>query len=282
MSASTTPSTQTSSPSDPQGTENPPRMRQIPIRLITVSDHANPRLQPDEEEDAELARSIAKDGLLNPVTVRPVGQLFELVAGSRRLAAVTALGSKVIAAHVVEMTDAAAADARFAENLQRRNLSPIEEASVLALAIESGSSTPEELARRSGRSREWVEARLELLTMPPSLQQAVHFGHVGLAAASWLGQMTSVEEIDRHVSMAVGHGISAATARLWLQQHQTHQAAVLATPPGEPVPPPPPVEFKVMVACAFCREDLEMKHTSQLRACGPCIDKLRGAQNGAA
>lgn len=147
--------------------------RDVPVELIDPSPYQR-RRRFDEDALRQLAESIAADGLLQRVLVRPKPDgRYELVAGERRLRAVKLNGSPAIAAAVRDLTDAQAARACARENLDREDLDPIERAETLKVLLEVGGETQEQLAERLGRTQGWVSNQLRLLELPDAWREGV-------------------------------------------------------------------------------------------------------------
>lgn len=118
--------------------------------------------------------SIEEKGLLQPIVVRPLEGGFEVVAGNRRFEACRRLGWRKIACHIVELEDKEAYEASIIENVQHKTLNPIEEAEAYQrYATEYGYGGISELARRIGKSQEHVSRRVQLLSLPLRVQEAV-------------------------------------------------------------------------------------------------------------
>lgn len=155
-------------------------VREIPVDSI----HPNPN-QPrkvfDEAALRDLAESIANGGLLQAICVRPdaptlAGPSYMIVAGERRWRAHRLLGRPRIAATIVDMTDDELADAAIVENLQRRDITPLEEARAFKARLDAG-LTVEELARRLGLKQPWrITERTSLLRLTPEGQEALARG----------------------------------------------------------------------------------------------------------
>ena len=110
---------------------------------------------------SELVGSVRQFGIINPVTVRKIGKGHELIAGHRRLAAVRKAGLQTIPAIVVDCDDRAAAELCVTENLQRIDLSPLEEAEGVRSLLDTGHSR-QDIALRLGKSEKWVARRANL------------------------------------------------------------------------------------------------------------------------
>lgn len=122
----------------------------------------------------ELASSINQHGLLQPIVVRPKHDEFEVVAGNRRLAAVKMLKLRKISCHVVELSDREAYEVALIENVQHKTMNPIEEGLAFSRYVKSyGWGGVSDLARRIGRSQEFVTKRIQLLRLPERVQQEI-------------------------------------------------------------------------------------------------------------
>jgi len=165
----------------------------------------NPRKAFDSEALQALAEDIRQNGLINAVTVRPKGKSkYELVAGERRLRAFRLLGRVTIPAKVRELTDEQVLDIMLAENLQRVDLNPIEEAHHLKRVLEVGKLTQTELGRRVGKSQEWVSQRLRLAEAPAALQDLIIRRQINTSSAIEILQWKNTEHYD-----AIMHEIGA-------------------------------------------------------------------------
>lgn len=146
-----------------------PRLEDLPIDAI-IENPKQPRMHFDEESLADLSASIQEIGVLQPVLVRPVGDRYELIAGERRWRAAKRAGLTVIPAIVRTTDDLGSAERALVENLHRKDLTPLEEASAYQQLIEVFSLTHDQVATRVGKSRSAVTNSLRLLTLPPSIQ----------------------------------------------------------------------------------------------------------------
>jgi len=125
----------------------------------------------------DLARSMKQEGLIQPITVRKMGSAFELVVGERRLRAAQILGWKAIDARIIEINDEDAAVKGLIENLQRADLTPIEEARGFKQLVEPPYSlTQEAIAQRVGKSQTVVARTLALLDLPIEIQELMPRG----------------------------------------------------------------------------------------------------------
>lgn len=141
-------------------------LRDLPVDQITPNPD-QPRRRFDPEELQSLADSIAEQGIIQPVLVRPKpGGLYEIVAGERRWRAAQLAQLVSVPAIVRERTDAETLEAALVENMARADLTPIEEARACAGLVEELGLSREEVARRVGRSRSAVSNLIRLLDLP--------------------------------------------------------------------------------------------------------------------
>ncbi|MFZ4454030.1 nucleoid occlusion protein [Salibacterium aidingense] len=157
--------------------EHPEEIKYLPVDKITANPF-QPRTIFQEEKIAELAQSIRTHGLLQPITVREKEGHYEIIAGERRWRAVLSLGMSEVPAIVKEFNDTETASLALIENLQREELTAIEEASAYAKLLELHGLTQESLAQRLGKGQSTVANKLRLLHLNESTQQALKDKHI--------------------------------------------------------------------------------------------------------
>ena len=147
------------------------------VRLIAVprirANRYQPRSEFDDAKLKELSETIRVHGVIQPIVVRRIGDAYELVAGERRWRAAQLLGLDRIPAIVRTLSDEQAASVALIENLQRENLTAIEEATAYQQLIELHHMTQESLAQRLGRGQSTVANKLRLLHLSEPVQDAV-------------------------------------------------------------------------------------------------------------
>ena len=180
-----TPATVTSHPAP--GTVAAPTIADGPYRPIPIAhirpNPFQPRREFREEELSQLQASLASTGLLQPITVRPVDNHFELVAGERRLRAATRLGWKEIPAIVREYDDKDLLTLALVENLQRADLNPIEEAEGYSRLAAEFDLTQQDIATLVGKDRSTIANSLRLLNLPSAIRRMVQDGQLSVGHA---------------------------------------------------------------------------------------------------
>ncbi len=204
-----------------------PSVNAGPLREIPVGDIRpnpfQPRKEFDPQEIKELKESIAANGLLQPVTVRPspTGPGYELIAGERRFRAVQALGWAEITALVKPIDDRAALTLALVENLQRADLNPIEEAEGYQRLATEFHLTQNEIAEVVGKDRSTIANMLRILVLPESVRLLLRDGAISTGHARALlalpGERSridlahiiavrklSVRDVEQRVQLATG------------------------------------------------------------------------------
>ena len=163
----------------------------------------------EDEEFRELLASIEREGLLQPILVRPLGNgLYECVAGERRLRAVKKLGWKEVPAIVKELDDRSALLIALIENLQRKDLNPIETALAYQSLMEKFGFTQEEVAERVGKDRATVANLLRILKLPEEVKQDLLEGRLSVGHAKALLSLQDVDSILQVRELILKKGLS--------------------------------------------------------------------------
>jgi|TARA_R110002126_G_scaffold277560_2_gene423558 ParB family transcriptional regulator, chromosome partitioning protein len=153
---------------------------ELELDLIDVNPY-QPRTYFDEEALRELASSIRELGVIQPITVRKLdGNQFQLVSGERRFRASKLIGSKTIPAYIRLANDQEMLEMALVENIQRKNLDPIEVALSYQRLIDEIQLTQEELSTRVGKKRSTVTNYLRLLKLDPILQTGMRDGFISM------------------------------------------------------------------------------------------------------
>lgn len=148
----------------------------IPIEDI-IPNRFQPRLAFDEKELNELANSIIKYGVIQPIVLRNIGDKYEIIAGERRYKASCLAGLKKVPAIINNTDDNTSAEIALLENLQRKNLSVIEEAQSYKKLMDRG-FTQEEIASKLGVSQSSIANKMRLLNLPKDVQNALLYNKI--------------------------------------------------------------------------------------------------------
>lgn len=175
VSAATQAQPQVETAGDPESSAEaaPHHLDEVPIELVHPNPN-QPRMHFNKEELDELALSIEKDGLLQPILVREDAEGYEIIAGERRWQASQLAGLKKVPVRIKEADDMKVLELALIENLQRSDLNPIEEAYGYKRMMERGNRTQSEVASAVSKGRSTIANALRLLDLPEDAQQMLY------------------------------------------------------------------------------------------------------------
>ncbi len=200
---------------------------QIPLDHLDHNPYQTRTVSLDPDALNELAASIQAMGVLQPIVVRPVaGGRYQVIAGERRCEAARALHHETIAAVVRPVSNQQAMEMTIVENLQRLDLTPMEEARGYERLSREFSLTQEQMAQRTGKERSSVTNLMRLLKLPAGVQAMIDRGQLSLGHAKVLMALESPEAIERLAQRVVALSLSV---------RQTEQAVTNLVHPPETV-----------------------------------------------
>lgn len=251
------------------------RLADLAVDQLDPPRHAH-RTELDEPAMVELMADIAANGLEQPIKVRPSGDRFEIIFGHRRWEAHRRLGRLTIAAYIdAKADDTDAERSRFAENFYRTDLTPMEEAAALERFMRECGVTLENAARMMHRSSAWITGRLQLLTLYPDLQDALHARAISTGAALALADVDDEAHRRYLLEHAQRNGASIAVVRAWVGDYAQQKAAAA----GGAIPPPdtskPPAAAVLLIECFICHQLHDHTTLQIARICIPCIKDLQ-------
>jgi ParB family chromosome partitioning protein len=184
---------------DKSGVSEETAVPAIEIGLIKVGRH-QPRKSFNQERIGELAESIRKNGLIQPVVVTRKGEKYEIIVGERRLRAAKIAGLREIPAYVKDYSENKALEIALIENIQREDLNPIEEATAYKMILDRERITQEELSDRIGKSRSYIANMIRLLDLPDRVQGHVSRGTISVGQAKAVLSLPDVGDMEKMVA----------------------------------------------------------------------------------
>ncbi|UXR32800.1 nucleoid occlusion protein [Staphylococcus simulans] len=174
-----------------------------------VPNRYQPRQVFDQSKINELAESIQEHGLLQPIVVRPIEEgMYEIIAGERRFRAMSSIHMAYADVIIRDMTDEETAVVALIENIQRENLSAVEEAEAYQKLLELGDTTQSELAQSVGKSQSFIANKLRLLKLAPKVLAKLSEGKITERHARALLSLSHEEQeemvqiiIDQHLNV---------------------------------------------------------------------------------
>jgi ParB family chromosome partitioning protein len=223
----------------PEGEQHDRAVRQIAVDRITPNPK-QPRIAADPAALDDLTASIREHGVLQPILVRPLERgHYEIVAGERRWRAVTALALAMIPAIIEEMSDEQAIEIAVIENLQRENLSPLDEAAIFARMTSELGYSIRKLADKLGKDKGYIENRLRLVAAPADVRALVAERSDTISHAY---ELMKIDDPARRAELAaqIARGeLSLARLKAAVRGESEHPS--LGAPAVAPVTAPAPV-----------------------------------------
>jgi len=255
----------------------------------------------DEESLDELADSLRDRGQKQAICVRPIrpsnnghaihvdprqdfdgfiesGGRFEVVYGARRYRAANLIGWSEINAEIAESdSDIDTAADKLIENVQRQDLTAIEEAYGLLELIGDGEADVRKLQRQTGKSRSWILTRLDLVAMPEDMQGALQAGVISIGVARELSLIDNAEIREQYTRHAVENGCTAELARIWVSQSHAAAGALVAIDElatREDLHGPKPGTVDQHYDCFICQQTNSWRRINTLVICAPCQEVI--------
>jgi ParB/RepB/Spo0J family partition protein len=245
-------------------------VRNVPVDRIEPNPE-NPRLSFEEGALDELAASIREHGVLQPILIRPLGpNQFQLVAGERRWRAARVAGMDTIPALIEDLDDDAALEIAIIENLQREDLSPLEEASMYEKMIRDHGYSVRKLAQKLGKDKGYLENRLRLADAPEEIRALVSVRKDTISHAYELMKVQDPKKRKRLAAQVASGQLSLVKLRERIEGRPRREVGPGAEPEqmagwpaaddgGETLPPPatvPTGDDALIVAKATFQEAL--------------------------
>jgi len=254
---------------------DPEQIHKIALDLIDNGPADTQRIERDADATARLAQNIQRNGVLQPIILRRKAERYETIAGGYRRDAARLAGLTYIPAQIVDCDDAKAWEYSTVENVMRHNLSPVEEGGMVRHAHVELNQSLQKIALAHGRSVNWCEDRIDLMSWPPDILQAIHAGAISKAAAKPLATINNPRLRSGLIEQAVEHGASARWTAVWAQNAKLRadnateaDAADIANAPNQPPP-------RVVATCWMCSEEMGIEHMSHAATCPGCVEAVR-------
>lgn len=196
--------------------EQSEKVEELQLKLI-VANPFQPRKIFDEETLQELADSIQEHGILQPIAVRKKGQKYEIVAGERRYRAAQLAGLELLPAIVKELTDSQMMELAILENLQREDLTVIEEAEAYQSLMENLHLTQEELSKRLGKSRPHIANHVRLLALPEEVRALMNEGILSMGQGRALLGLKNKRRIPEVARKIIKQGLNVRQVEILVQ-----------------------------------------------------------------
>lgn len=251
------------------------------------------------EDLDELARSIRTVGILNPLTVRPSGDKYELIAGFRRLKACEIANLAVVPCRIVESDDARADMQKLHENMFREEVNPVDEGNFFKRLLIKNNWRIVDLAVQIHKSPSYVSKRIQLTEADPLIVNALADSQINLSIADELSKVDDPDTRSRLLHYAIHSGATVETVRTWRVQYEMDAHMMPPQPIGvvnsDPNSPPPPIagmpsfdnqpfatkkiEERVVESrpCFSCMNDIDTRDIYVMYLCPTCRTSIEKA-----
>ncbi|MBO5007147.1 MAG: ParB/RepB/Spo0J family partition protein, partial [Clostridia bacterium] len=179
------------------------------VRISEVEPNPDqPRKAFENEALEALAESISQHGIIQPIVVRPRDGMYIIVTGERRWRAARMAGLSEVPVMIIEADDKKAAELALVENIQRKDLNPVEEAQAYADLIEEYSYTQEEISKKVGKSRSSIANSLRLLDLPDAVLEKLAQGELSEGHAKVLLGIKDSEKLEKAAETVISRDLS--------------------------------------------------------------------------
>lgn len=253
-------------------------IRSIPLRKINVPEDPD-RFRPGDLAIDELAASIHEHGLLQPILVASSSDdgVFDLIAGHRRLLATTRLGHTMIDARILDVPDGSGSTVRLVENIQRLDLSPLEEAVAIKRMRESQDLTQEQAAEQLAKGISWIKHRESLLRLPDNVMDALHTGRINASVAVEIGRIDDDEVRAYYLQSAIDYGATQDVAQAWVTNFQRDGAKAAPKDLQETVETYSQNTGGKQLSCHVCEHTHPISNLRTIFVCTSCHPAIAGA-----
>lgn len=251
----------------------------VEIPVVQIKPPANEmRESMSHEGIEELRESISQHGLISPVTVVKMGELYEIVAGARRFEAVKSLGHLTIKAQIIDGGDREIEEVKIHENLKREDVDPIEEGAYYARLIYEKGWNLDEVQKSTGKSMTYLERRLMTTKWDECVKNAIRAKAISLSVAEEIMKFEGEEIRERYVTAAANNGVTARTMESWRQQHEAAQAVPASHDGGNGENVNQKTKYIPATYCAVCGENLHGIVTHYVPVSQRCLEVLMDAR----
>lgn len=246
---------------------------EVPVSSIAAPE-APLRLAMDRGGLDDLTQSVRALGLLEPLVVKRAPNGYEVIAGHRRLLACRMAPLEKVPVMIVSGDVEVEQAVMLAENVQREDLSPVEEAHAIRRMRDVLGLSVAAIAERMGKSEAWVRGRVELLSWPEVAARAVAEGRASVSALRPLIEIPDEVERDRLIGCAIDGGATAAVTRQWAAGVMGMACNGLEGNSASARAIAPLAEYIVFMPCFGCRESKPAVDLRVVRICDPCLDEI--------
>lgn len=251
-------------------------VKYIDIDLIKVRKLSS-RNEIDIVKLKELEDSIKRVGLFNSITVRKEKKFYYVIAGRRRLQACKNLKLKHVLCNELKCDDAEALIIELEENLNREDISIVEESDFLAKVMRKLSISQRELAVMMNKSESYVSERIAITKYMPALLRALKANKISFSVAREFAKIDNKTDLERYLEFARSGGVNPRIARHWMKQWKLDRSYIPTDEilDGSEVAAELEKTSEMMTSCHICNIKFAMKDCIHMNLCKSCSDVIR-------
>ena len=221
-----------------------------------------------------LAENIKQVGLINPLTVKRVGDNFEIVAGHRRYLALKMLGTSKVSCMIITENKLIEEMIKLSENLLREDLNDIEEANFLFRLKKLGKLTEKGLAFKIGHSESYVRQKLAILKYPDELREALETGKIKFSVARELVRIKSSALLHEYLKHTIRGGATPALVKEWVDEIITQEKLKRGEKKEDEGVKPGLQMQQPLFKCFACENITDLSASKLYRICEKCISEI--------
>jgi len=250
------------------------QLKNIPLDMI-LEPERELRTVMTREKLEELAQSIKRFGVIEPIVVKRKGEKYEILAGHRRFLASQIAGLVDIPAIIQDCSDEDSEAITLEENIQREDVNAMDIARYLAYLYEQRKLSVTEIAERFNKTPQWVNSHLRLLGMDEMLQAAVEAGQMPYASALELMKIDDQAHRETLARAAIENGASHRTIRNWVIAYQNEKHFREKVASGEYSTPSTIPQNPLTFECFCCKNRHDQNSAITVRLCPDCFDVVK-------
>lgn len=249
------------------------QVKEVPLDSISLNIDFT-RTQYDPQKYQDLVTSIRQMGIIYPLITMETPEGYILIAGYRRYNAAKEIGLPSVPCYCLKVGMDDAEILRLHENIFREDVSPIQEAIQLSRLEQTYHFTREKIAKLTGKSKGYVTQRIQILSWPQPLQEAVANGSVSYSVARELSMVTEGSELLRLLDMCVTGGATVRTVLSWVNQWKADEAErhLLLSKPNQSAPPDE--TDQPSLKCYLCSAELLQSGVVIIHLCPGCAEQI--------
>ena len=248
-----------------------PRVREIPLDQLTLPER-EARAVVSEEGLEELADSIRRLGVMNPITVRPKGDKFEIVAGVRRYLAAQRAGLEKVPCIVRDLNELDFTVAQIHENIKREELSEIDQGLIIRRLREEGGLTYAQIAKMWGKSETHVRNLDKLPDCDQEIQEALRAGHIKYSHALEIMRHPDRERRLWFLKYTIENGASPRTLNAMIRDDMGMYETIKDVVPVQKLTDAKPHLREIYGRCAFCDKRVIVEQLMVIHLCFDCYN----------